>query len=568
MKVANKERAAKLEEEKLQKQLESQDPKAAQKMLEEEAAAAKVEPSETPKQEILQELTQVIAEVAVVSTDSVAVVEESWQGDTLPPDADLNTKEVEAVPITETETITEEEDEKEIDPYLQYGGAYYEDSKNNSDFSYIQFTEMPKFTPAHKGLVAKYLTNDVFQKLKNVKTSKGYTLSNVITAGVVAPHLEIGVTAGDEESWELFKDLLYPIVSDWHGVEIGTMTNSSDIDPSKLVVDETVKSMIEHSVISTKIYAVRNVSGYSLPAGTTEAERASVEEALKGVVTSLTGENAGSYYPLTSIDNELSEELNTRKLLFEIPSATSKLTASGNHRRCFLIIEGYDLLSLGAARSWPNNRGIFVDSTLSVAAWINEEDHVRVIAQQEGGDVASTFARFAKFMTAVNEAAESKGLKFMHSERLGYLCTCPSELGTALKVTMTVHLPEINKIMQIRKKIDLDNIVKVCDIFAIDVDGSNGLLSAAEGDNFLISNSQRLGVTEVALTQKVINGVYRLVELDKMLAKGTTSEMISAFIDNDFKEPTTPESKSTPFGPRVTPAYRNSTLTPLSRVQR
>ena len=132
--------------------------------------------------------------------------------------------------------------------------------------------------------------------------------------------------------------------------------------------------------------------------------------------------------------------------------------------------------------------------------------------------------------------------------------------GTALKVTLTVHLPEINKIMQLRKKIDLDNIVKVCDIFAIDVDGTNGLLSAAEGDKFLISNSQRLGVTEVALAQKVVNGVHRLVELDKMLANGVTSEMISAFIDNDFSMPTTPVNKPSPFGPKV--PYRNSTLTP------
>jgi hypothetical protein len=78
-------------------------------------------------------LIQVIADVAVLSTDSVAVVEESWQGDTLPPDVDTVAKEVVAVEIAEVETITEkeDEDEKEFDPYLQYGGVYYEDDKNN-----------------------------------------------------------------------------------------------------------------------------------------------------------------------------------------------------------------------------------------------------------------------------------------------------------------------------------------------------------------------------------------------------------------------------------------------------
>lgn len=57
----------------------------------------------------------------------------------------------------------------------------------------------------------------MFDKLKDIKSSKGYTLSNVIMTGVVTPHLGVGATAGDEDSWELFKDIFYPIIKDWHG---------------------------------------------------------------------------------------------------------------------------------------------------------------------------------------------------------------------------------------------------------------------------------------------------------------------------------------------------------------
>jgi hypothetical protein len=59
----------------------------------------------------------------------------------------------------------------------------------------------------------------MFYKLKDIKSSKGYTLSNVIMTGVVTPHLGVGATAGDEESWELFKDIYYPIIKDWHGYD-------------------------------------------------------------------------------------------------------------------------------------------------------------------------------------------------------------------------------------------------------------------------------------------------------------------------------------------------------------
>ena len=61
--------------------------------------------------------------------------------------------------------------------------------------------------------------HQIFNKLKDIKSTKGYTLSNVIMTGVVTPHLGVGATAGDEESWELFKDIFYPIIKDWHGYD-------------------------------------------------------------------------------------------------------------------------------------------------------------------------------------------------------------------------------------------------------------------------------------------------------------------------------------------------------------
>ena len=59
----------------------------------------------------------------------------------------------------------------------------------------------------------------VFEKLKDTKSPKGYTLSNAIMTGVVTPHLGVGATAGDEDCWETFKDLYYPIIKEWHGYD-------------------------------------------------------------------------------------------------------------------------------------------------------------------------------------------------------------------------------------------------------------------------------------------------------------------------------------------------------------
>ena len=62
----------------------------------------------------------------------------------------------------------------------------------------------------------------VFEKLKDVRSARGYTLSNAIMTGVVTPHLGVGATAGDEDCWDTFKDLYYPIIKEWHGYDAET----------------------------------------------------------------------------------------------------------------------------------------------------------------------------------------------------------------------------------------------------------------------------------------------------------------------------------------------------------
>ena len=53
--------------------------------------------------------------------------------------------------------------------YLDYGGLYLGDVKDTEDFKYVTFKELPQFTAAHKSLMAKHLTPEIFNKLKNKK---------------------------------------------------------------------------------------------------------------------------------------------------------------------------------------------------------------------------------------------------------------------------------------------------------------------------------------------------------------------------------------------------------------
>ena len=61
---------------------------------------------------------------------------------------------------------------------------------------------------------------------------------------------------------------------------------------------------------------------------------------------------------------------------------------------------------------------------------------------------------------------------------------------------------------------------QVCDKFDLQPRGSAGEHSAAVGDKFDVSNKQRLGFTEVELVQKMIDGVARVIALERAMAAG------------------------------------------------
>jgi len=62
---------------------------------------------------------------------------------------------------------------------------------------------------------------ELWKKYKDVKTPGGVTFVEVIKTGMDNPghpHIKTcGITAGDEESYTVFKDLFDPIISGRHG---------------------------------------------------------------------------------------------------------------------------------------------------------------------------------------------------------------------------------------------------------------------------------------------------------------------------------------------------------------
>ena len=50
----------------------------------------------------------------------------------------------------------------------------------------------------------------------------------------------------------------------------------------------------------------------------------------------------------------------------------------------------------GMERDWPEGRGIFHNKDKTFLTWVNEEDQLRIISMQMGGDVRAVFDRLAR----------------------------------------------------------------------------------------------------------------------------------------------------------------------------
>lgn len=52
---------------------------------------------------------------------------------------------------------------------------------------------------------------------------------------------------------------------------------------------------------------------------------------------------------------------------------------------------------------------------------------------QNGGNMKQVFERFCTGLNEVEQAIKSQGFSFMWNEHLGYILTCPSNLGTGIR---------------------------------------------------------------------------------------------------------------------------------------
>ncbi|XP_044731483.1 arginine kinase-like [Chrysoperla carnea] len=337
-------------------------------------------------------------------------------------------------------------------------------------------------TSNSKSLLKKYLTPEIFHKLKDQKTQMGSTLMDCIQSGLVNHDSGVGIYAADADAYTTFADLFDPIIDDYHK---GFSKNK--VHPAKDFGDYKKLGNLDPEgkyIKSTRVRCGRSIQGYPFNPRMTVEHYKEIEDEVSKTLTSLEGEFKGCYYPLTGMAKQVQEQLINDHFLFK---------------------EGDRFLqAANACRFWPTGRGIYFNNDKTFLIWCNEEDHLRIISMQQGGDLGDVYRRL---VTGVNEI--EKKITFSHDNRLGFLTFCPTNLGTTIRASVHIKVPKLASEQQ--------KLYNVADKYNLQVRGTTGEHTDAVDGIYDISNKRRLGLTEFQAVKEMYDGITEIIKIEKDL---------------------------------------------------
>ena len=366
----------------------------------------------------------------------------------------------------------------------------------------------------HTSLMAKHLTPDIYDELKEVRTAAGFSIDDVIRVGVRLPTHPVGLLAGDSECYETFPALFDAVVHEWHGWHRSqSPSHKTDTDASKLEIPREWPELAGRVLLSTRIDVRRNFVGWMFTPSLNAAGRAGVERAGQALFEQLGDEQQGEYFSFGSLDETMSARLHSEGVHFVPPDAAHLHAGAG------AAPYTSDL------REWSDHRGVYRSTNGELAVMVNEEDHLRIVVRKQSTDLFAAFGSICTALAALDRShAATAGIA--SSPRRGALTVSPTNLGTGMRVTLRLRLPHLGKdhvaleavcSQLLRQATNSDAIVR-----AVPPEGFGAALDGGASGLFDVSTRASVGVSEVALLQSAVDLTLKLSELEGRLADGLT----------------------------------------------
>ena len=150
--------------------------------------------------------------------------------------------------------------------------------------------------------------------------------------------------------------------------------------------------------------------------------------------------------------------------------------------------------------------GILLSEDEQISIMINEEDHLRIQCLAPGMQLSKAW----EICNSLDDLLAGK-IDYAWDESIGYLTSCPTNIGTAIRGSVMLHLPALSMTGYIKP------VLEALGKLGVAVRGLYGENTEASGNMFQLSNQVTLGKSEEDILLSINNIALQIIEQERAL---------------------------------------------------
>lgn len=229
-------------------------------------------------------------------------------------------------------------------------------------------------------------------------------------------------------------------------------------------------------VLSSRIRLARNIEQFKFPFAFSNEEASQVIQTIKNRIQDR------SFSKADEMDLLIMEDLQPlqRRVLVEKHLISPHLAETSSHGACLL------------------------SENEEVSIMLNEEDHIRIQVLFPGFQIKEALEMANEIDDWIEDYVD-----YAYDETVGYLTSCPTNVGTGLRASVMMHLPGLVLTQQ------MNRIIPAINQLGLVVRGIYGEGSEALGNIFQVSNQITLGKSEIEIIEDLMGVVSQIVSQER-----------------------------------------------------
>jgi protein arginine kinase len=169
-----------------------------------------------------------------------------------------------------------------------------------------------------------------------------------------------------------------------------------------------------------------------------------------------------------------------------------------------------------------NQSAFMINKDKNITIMINEEDHLRIQVLSLGLNLEDGL----KTANMIDDILE-ESLDYAYDKDLGYITSCPTNLGTGLRASTMLHLPALYLSNQLEKI-----LLSISEI-GVAVRGVYGEGTKSMGNLYQISNQGTLGASEETLVERIKQISLQLIKKENTIRR-VLLKYSKIFLENEI----------------------------------